>query len=143
MRTDQLPFNLDGTKSAAEIHAYESSPIPIVLCTIAVNAVELGLKGRRIDFSHRPYHLRSPEARGDYDLLRESIKQQGVRDRVIVHAGHVLVGMRRVEIARELGIEHLPAAEILEDVTGWWKHDTKRLERLRLALGSTTYGSPS
>ncbi len=48
--------------------------------------------------------------------------------------------MRRVEIAREFGIEKVSMAEILEDVSGWWRYDTgPRLRALKRTVGEVTY----
>lgn len=125
--------------TAAEIVAHEAKPVPYQLGVRRVDHLVFGFKGRSIDFSWRPYAKRTAAARADYDRLRASIEEHGIQAPVIIYGHSVLIGMRRVEIAQELGITHVKVAEIHEDVSLWWKHDIPRLEALKVTLGLVRY----
>lgn len=132
-------FGKGRTPSAEEIAAHQAEPIPWADGVADPHALKLGLKGQAIDFSWKPYEKRSPAARADYDRLRESIEKQGITAHVIVWCGHVIIGMRRVELARELGVKSVRIAEVLEDVRLWWKYDLPRLDALKHELGEVPY----
>ena len=93
--------------------------------------LELGFVGRRISFEHRPYLMRSTEAQADYDALELDIHKHGIRDPLITHEGHVLVGMRRYEIARKIGVTRMMCIEIDEDVSEWWREGHAKLAALK------------
>lgn len=109
-------------------------PIPFRRTVYEADELDLGLETPSVSFSWRPYDKRRPEARESYDALAADIAVQGILYPVITFRGHVLIGMRRVEIARKLGIRVIQAAEITEDVTAWTGADLPRLERLKAGL---------
>lgn len=116
---------------------YIAKSIPYGLTIRHVNFLTLGFAGDHINFDWRPYSERTPEAREDYDRLEADIRQNGILNPVIAYKDHVLIGMRRVEIARKLGIELVTVAQIderQEDVSKWWKYDVERLNRLKEEL---------
>ena len=119
--------------------AYVAKPIPYVLRVRSVDGLTLGYEGRNISFSWRPYEKRTPAARADYDRLYKSIVSDGLQQPIITYGDCVLIGMRRVEIARKLDIRLLHAADVTEDVYEWWQYDIERLERLKAAIGETRY----
>ena len=94
-----------------------------------------GFKGDRIDFSYRPYEERSAEAQADYDALHQDLLARGMLNPLITFKGHILIGMRRFEIMRELGQSEFPCIEVLEDVSKWWRDDLPRLEALKTMYG--------
>ena len=75
----------------------------------------------------------------DYDRLIVSIFHEGIRAPIITWRRHVLIGMRRAEIARRLSIETVRCWNILEDVHEWHGWDLARLEALKVACGSVNY----
>lgn len=99
--------------------------------TYQAGDLRLGFKGERIEFTHRPYHRRSVEARAEYDALRLDLEQRGMLHPLITYLGHVLIGMRRYEIMVSLGQQAFPCIEVDEDVSLWWRDDIPRLEALR------------
>ena len=116
------------------------NPIEWKLVHRSVTELKLGLTLRKVDFSWRPYRDRSEVARADYDRLREDIAKRGILKPIITWRGHVLIGMRRVEIARELGIPVVEAAEIIEDITEWTRDDEmNRLAKMRADIGAADY----
>lgn len=136
------------TPTEAEVAAYEAKPVWVGKPRqLIVASLLLGLKGRAIDFSWRPYNDRTAEERADYDRLRASIAADGLLKPLIVWRDpfrsaslwHVLIGQRRAEIARTLGIRYAWAVPIREDVRTWWRHDVPRLERLKQHIGEVDY----
>lgn len=117
---------------------------PIETTTIKARptALILGLHGDHVDFDWRPYWKRSPEAQKDYDALVVSLFHHGMKMPVITHKGHVLIGMRRVEIMRRIDPESkIPCVEITEDVSKWDRNDIPRLAALKKAIGEVEYRS--
>ena len=99
--------------------------------------LSLGFRGDKVQFEHKPYHQRSPEARAAYDRLRESLMAVGMRHPLITYQGHVLIGMRRFEIMCELAGERnktFSCLEILEDVSAWTRDDIDRLDAFKLEM---------
>ena len=93
-----------------------------------------------VDFTWKPYEIRSEQQRTDFDRLRVSIEQDGIQKPLITYKGHVLIGMRRCEIAQKIGRpEFVLCAAILEDVSQWRTEDLERLAWLRLHLGEYAY----
>lgn len=71
--------------------------------------------------SDRPYQLLPPLSATQRDLLRDSIKENGVLDPVVFdEEGEILDGHHRVEIAEELGIEY--PRRVIEDLDRPGKH---------------------
>ncbi len=101
----------------------------------------LGYHGVHVDFVWRPYKERSPEARADYDLLEQSILKDRLKKPIITFRGHVLIGMRRVEIfTKHFGyFEQIACAEIQEDVYLWDRNDIPRLDELKEHIGEYEY----
>lgn len=126
--------------NAAQVESYVSRPVPFVRGTERTRALVLGLSAPHVRWVWRPYESRSPEHRADYDRLLVSIYHNGIKSPVIVWGQHVLVGQRRVEIARRLGIRRVPVLSIGEDVRLWWRNDITRVDRhLKPEAGETAY----
>ena len=94
----------------------------------------LGLQAKHVSFDHRIYAARSEDARRAYDRLLADVEANGLKHPIIIFDGHVLIGMRRLEIARILGFDTIAAYEIAEDVTKWDRYDIQRLEALKRNL---------
>ena len=117
-----------------------TSPITPTMVTKRLDVLTLGFTGARIRFDYRPYAERSPDARADYDRLIVSIFHKGILAPLITtHDHHVLIGMRRAEIGRRLGIEKVRRLQVDEDVTQWWRDDVERLNALKAQMGATEY----
>jgi DNA invertase Pin-like site-specific DNA recombinase len=110
-----------------------------MVVTELVTELSLGFRGERLDFCWKSYANRRPDQRADYDRLIVSIFHDGIRRPLITFGGHVLIGMRRAEIARRLGISSVCCWRILEDVAEWHGSDLERLEALKVACGATRY----
>lgn len=117
-------------------------PIATTRLRIRPGELILGFHGDHVDFDWKPYHQRSPEHQALHDRLLVSIFHHGVKKPVITHRGHVLVGQRRVEIARRLYPDvKLDCIEIEEDVARHWtEHDVfERLPILKAEIGEVPY----
>lgn len=77
----------------------------------------LGAHFAHVDYEWRPYDQRKPDHREDYDRLFGDIKKRGIVNPLICAGDCVLIGMRRCEIARILGISEVPVWEITEDIS--------------------------
>lgn len=88
--------------------------------------LKLGFKGKSCCFEHREYHDRSPKAQAAYDRLKDHLHKHGMQHPLITYMGHVLIGMRRFEILRDVRDE-FPCIEILENVSNWQSGDIRRL----------------
>lgn len=74
-----------------------------------------------VSTTDRPYQLLPPLTAEQRDLLRQSIRENGVLDAVVFDEnGEVLDGHHRVEIAEELGIEY--PRRVIEDLDEPGKH---------------------
>lgn len=111
-------------------------PVKHRLTSVRLGGVELGFHGKHVDFDWRPYDERRPEARAGYDRLEQDLRLRGMRNPIIVHRGHVLIGMRRVEILRKFLHPRtmLRAVEIEEDVAAWVSADIDRLQAFKREL---------
>lgn len=89
--------------------------------------LKLGFDGNSVHFEHREFEDRSPEAQAAYLRLKDSLLSEGMIDPLITYCGHVLIGMRRFEILREVQDE-FTCIEILEDVPNWKSGDIRRLQ---------------
>lgn len=107
---------------------YLATPIPYTLVRLDTATATLGLDAYHTKWVWRAYADRPADHRADYDRLLVSIYHEGVKTPVIGWRGHVLVGQRRVEIARRLGIGSVEMLEIGEDVTLYWTHDVERIK---------------
>jgi hypothetical protein len=121
-----------------------TGPIPIELVDVPLGELVLGYAGERVSFCWRPYEFRTPDHQADYDRLIVSVFHHGIQTPLITcrppgRTDHVLIGMRRAEIGRRLGLETVRCARILEDVHDWHGSDLARLAALKQQLGSTTY----
>lgn len=92
-----------------------------------------------VDFDWKPYARRTEEARRDYDRLEQSIRAHGILKPLLTYQGHVLIGMRRAEIAAKLGIESVRCWEIVDDVSKWATADLVKLDELKKHCGATHY----
>lgn len=123
-----------------QIADYLDTPIPNSFGEALTDHLELGLIVPHTRWVWKPYAQRPAEHRADFDRLLVSVYHEGVKTPVIVRGGHVLIGQRRVEIAKRLGITTVPVLRIEEDITGYWKHDVERINRhLKPAAGEWTY----
>lgn len=78
--------------------------------------LKFGAHFEHVDYDWRPFEERTPEAQADYQRLFWDVKKRGILNPLIAWRGHVLIGMRRCEIAEMLGIELVPVWEILDDL---------------------------
>lgn len=106
-----------------------ATPVPFTLDEAETDGLELGLKAPHVWWQWKPYAVRSAEHRADFDRLIVSIYHEGVRAPLVVWDRHVLIGQRRAEIARRLGIRRVPVLVIGEDVRRWWQYDLDRVRR--------------
>lgn len=95
--------------------------------TVRTDSLSPGYKGVTIDFSWLPYDQRDPASKARMDRLRSHIKQHGIRNPLICFEHHVLIGMRRWEIAVELGIEQVSVVRLLEPVDHWRSQQVNQL----------------
>jgi len=118
-----------------------TGPIEYNLISVKSSELELGYHGSHTDFVWRPYEERSEEARADYDLLEESILKDRLQKPLITFNGHVLIGMRRLEIFwKHFGFsEEIACADILEDVYLWDRYDILRLNEMKAVIGEYEY----
>ena len=97
----------------------------------AVDGLDGGFHGDHVDFELLPYDQRDHEHQASHDALEADIAANGIRNPLITHRGRVLVGQRRLEIARKLGIDMVKCLEISEEVAHWDREDVYvRLEKL-------------
>jgi len=121
--------------NAEQVSRYVSHTIPFLPMRVETADAELGFAAAHTIWKWKPYEQRNPEHRADYDRLAASIEREGVKSAVIgwthpeTGVFHVLIGQRRVEIARRLGIETVTAVGITEDIRTYWKHDIERIKR--------------
>lgn len=116
------------------------NPIPHRIEQRRIGDLKLGFTGEYVDFSWRPYAKRTDEARADYDRLIVSLWHDGCLKPVITYKGHVLIGMRRIEIMTRLyPCQFVDCVEILEDVSRWTRDDLPRLEALKEKIGRVEY----
>jgi hypothetical protein len=102
--------------------------------------LKLGFNGNHVDFSWRPYDKRRSDHQENYDRLIVSIFHNGVKMPLITYLGHVLIGMRRYEIAMRLNPDTVfDCVEILEDVNEWDRNDIPRLDALKKMVGEFKY----
>lgn len=101
----------------------------------AVAELVPGFQGETCKFEWRPYDQRTPDEQADWRALRDSIQRHGVVNPLIVWDRHVLIGMRRWEIAAQIGISTVPVCEILEYPGQWHISDVRRLRKLLLGSG--------
>lgn len=132
-------------------------PIPYTLKTARLADLVIGYRsptGNRWDcrpYENRPgpdhpNHAKAAHSQHDYDRLEASIREHGISDPLIVWPNpetgktHVLIGMRRAEIGKRLGIETVLVAEVQEDVSQWTTEDVRlRQEALKRELGQREY----
>ena len=108
--------------------------------TYTVEDLKLGFRCKNVHFSWKPYKDRFESHRKDYDRLIVSIFHYGILKPVITYQGHVLIGMRRVEILQRMSpLQSIKCCEILEDVTQWTTKDIDRLDELKKQIGEVEY----
>lgn len=90
-----------------------------------------GFKGKSCSFEHREFKDRSLEAQVKYCQLANNLFVYGMKDPLITHRGHVLIGMRRFEIMShgELFSNLFPAIEILDEVSTWTLKEIRALQK--------------
>lgn len=96
----------------------------------------LGAHYKHVDYCWRPFEERRSDHQEDYVRLEADIRANGIKNPLITHAGHVLIGQRRCEIAVKLGIRLVPCIMILDDI--WEDPNADRV----LALKSTYVDAP-
>lgn len=103
--------------------------------------LKLGFRGESIHFRHRKFEDRSSEQQEDYLNLNLSISAVGIKKPIIVYDNHVLIGMRRYEIAMDLNPDCVfDCVVILEDVKNeWGRDDIPRLDELKEHIGEYAY----
>jgi len=75
-----------------------------------------GYRGLRVSYEHVRDEHRTVEQREKFEKLKDDIKTKGIVNPLIIFKNHVLIGMRRKEIAESLGIEEIDCIEVLEDI---------------------------
>lgn len=106
-----------------------------VQSTVRTDSLRPGYRGATIDFTWKPYAERRGEDRQAFDALRENIREHGIRHPLVTYRGRVLIGMRRWEIARELGVEFVAVVEILDALETWRIDEVRRLREWLRAQG--------
>lgn len=101
--------------------------------------MKCGFDGQSLHFSHRRYEDRTLESRIDYDKLIIDLFHNGMKNPLITHKGHVLIGMRRFEIMKTMGHVQVKCWEITEDVSQWDRDDLPRLQVLRDSYNPAVY----
>ena len=124
---------MDKTANTGEWDFRMADPIDHVAVNFRSVDLSLGFVGKHVSFEHRDFNDRTPEARGAYLRLKATLLRDGMRDPLITHKGHVLIGMRRFEILRRYMFQ-FPCTEIMEDVSEWTRKDIKRLNALKREL---------
>lgn len=139
------------TPAARAGRSMKHVPIPYTLKTLPLSDLVIGFKSPNgVHWDCPPYSTRpdnnSTISKQDYDRLEASIREHGISDPLITWTHpdtghtHVLIGMRRAEIGKKLGIETVTAAEIQEDVRQWTTVDVRqRQEALKQELGQRQY----
>ena len=89
-----------------------------------------GFKGPTCEFTWRAYEDRTPEEQADWRALRDSIRERGILNPLIVWGNRVLIGMRRWEIATLEGISTVPVCAIMEYPGTWHISDVRRLRKM-------------
>lgn len=89
-----------------------------------------GFIGKSCSFEHIPLKQRSDDAKQAYQRLRDDLLCNGMQDPLITYQGHVLIGMRRFEILKNIQAE-FKAVEVLEDVATWTGKDIDRLQAFK------------
>jgi len=116
--------------SPEQIEAYVAKPVAYECKGAGVKDLTLGLSVAHTKWVWKPRADRSPEHQTDYDRLEESLIAYGLKSPVICWEGHVLFGLRRVEIIQRLGLhEYISVINITEDVRRFWKYDIERINR--------------
>jgi hypothetical protein len=120
---DEREFALQAEGAAL----FEERPIRHHMECVRLDCLELGFQGEKVDFSYRE---RSVQTDKPFAALRASIRANGLRWPVVTYQQHVLIGMRRVAILRELWMPHfiVPCYELDEDVHEYTRDDILRLE---------------
>lgn len=81
------------------------------------NALQLGAHYDHVDYCWRPFEERRPDHQADYVRLEADIRANGIKNPLITHNGCVLIGQRRCEIARKLGLGRVPCIVIDDDIS--------------------------
>ena len=83
----------------------------------------LGCHFDHVDYDWRPYPERPEDHREDYDRLKVDLAERGMKNPLITWNDHVLIGMRRCEIAVDLGWSLVRCWEIQDDLNADWTPD--------------------
>lgn len=104
--------------------------LKVSLIHVDPRRLKLGAHFDHVDYCWRPYEERRPSHQEDYDRLAINLQAAGkMTNPLIIFQGCVLIGMRRCEIAIDLGWPLVPCWDIQEDITNDPKPD--RVLRLR------------
>lgn len=109
--------------------------VPFITGVRRTHDLTPGFSGVTCHFQWRPFEDRNPAEQADWLALRDSIRTHGILNPLITWGSHVLIGMRRWEIAVLDGIGVVPVAEILEDPAHWRIGDVRRLRDMLHATG--------
>jgi hypothetical protein len=103
--------------------------------------LKLGFRGEFVYFRHRKFEDRPTDHQEDYFNLNLSISAVGIKKPLIVFDNHVLIGMRRYEIAMDLNPDCIfDCVVILENVKSeWTRFDIPRLDELKEHIGEIEY----
>lgn len=87
-------------------------------CTKKPEELTPGLAIGRVSFKFTLYDNRAGTDKIRYDLLKKDLIKNGMRNPLIIWQGHVLVGMRRYDILKDI-VEEFECLEVQEDISKW------------------------
>ncbi len=99
----------------------------------------IGYKAPWIIFRMQPYQERELSNKADFDRLAVSIEKAGIHKPLITYKHCILVGMRRFDIGKRMGIESVMVWRITENIDLWTRDDLSRLEAMKAAIGEAEY----
>jgi len=99
----------------------------------------IGYEGKVTRFGYLPYEKRVRKDLADYHRLMQNIAVYGIKKPLITFTNHVLVGQRRAEIGKRLGIPTVTVWRLTEDIDRWMPKDMHRIDILKLEIGEEGY----
>lgn len=88
-----------------------------------------GYRGETCKFEFRPRYMLEGEEARDWDDLFLSVREHGMINPLIVYNGHVLIGMRRWECLKVLGVKDCAVVNLIEPVGQWRLEDVRKFKR--------------
>jgi len=88
-------------------------------CTRKTEELTPGLAVGRVCFKFTLYENRGSMDQARFDSLRQDLLANGIRNPLIIHDNHILIGMRRFDIMREQ-LDEFDCLELVdEDLSKW------------------------